>query len=69
MRPIGKAVRFCLHLNSTRLGVTIDPLHPTEVPAGDWDVAVFDNRFPSLSPIERGASLSDRAERTGEGPM
>ena len=30
------------------LGVTIDPAHPTEVPAGDWDVAVFDNRFPSL---------------------
>ncbi len=22
--------------------------NPTEVPAGDWDVAVFDNRFPSL---------------------
>jgi UDPglucose--hexose-1-phosphate uridylyltransferase len=25
-----------------------DPANPTEVPAGDWDVAVFDNRFPSL---------------------
>jgi len=23
---------------------------PTEVPDGDWDVAVFDNRFPSLVP-------------------
>lgn len=32
------------------LAVTRDPTHPTEVPAGDWDVAVFDNRFPSLSP-------------------
>jgi UDPglucose--hexose-1-phosphate uridylyltransferase len=31
------------------LAVTIDPANPTEVPAGDWDVAVFDNRFPSLS--------------------
>ena len=31
------------------LAVTRDPAHPTEVPAGDWDVAVFDNRFPSLS--------------------
>jgi UDPglucose--hexose-1-phosphate uridylyltransferase len=31
------------------LGVTVDPAHPTEVPNGDWDVAVFDNRFPSLS--------------------
>ena len=31
------------------LAVTADPAHPTEVPAGDWDVAVFDNRFPSLA--------------------
>ncbi len=30
------------------LAVTRDPAHPTEVPAGAWDVAVFDNRFPSL---------------------
>jgi UDPglucose--hexose-1-phosphate uridylyltransferase len=30
------------------LAVTRDPAHPTEVPAGEWDVAVFDNRFPSL---------------------
>jgi UDPglucose--hexose-1-phosphate uridylyltransferase len=32
------------------LAVMTDPANPTEVPAGDWDVAVFDNRFPSLSP-------------------
>ena len=25
-----------------------DPAHPTEVPLGEWDVAVFENRFPSL---------------------
>ena len=31
------------------LAVTLDPAHPTELPAGNWDVAVFDNRFPSLS--------------------
>jgi UDPglucose--hexose-1-phosphate uridylyltransferase len=31
------------------LAVTLDPAHPTELPAGDWDIAVFDNRFPSLS--------------------
>jgi UDPglucose--hexose-1-phosphate uridylyltransferase len=31
------------------LAVTRDPAHPTEVPAGRWDVAVFDNRFPSLT--------------------
>jgi UDPglucose--hexose-1-phosphate uridylyltransferase len=30
------------------LAVTTDPANPTEVPAGTWDVAVFDNRFPSL---------------------
>jgi UDPglucose--hexose-1-phosphate uridylyltransferase len=31
------------------LAVTTDPSHPTELPAGNWDVAVFDNRFPSLA--------------------
>lgn len=31
------------------LAVTRDAAHPTELPAGPWDVAVFDNRFPSLS--------------------
>lgn len=30
------------------LAPTRDAHHPTEVPAGAWDVAVFDNRFPSL---------------------
>lgn len=28
---------------------TIDPQHPTEVPAGPWEVAVFENLFPALS--------------------
>ena len=32
-----------------------DPANPTEVPAGDWDVAVFDNRFPSLG-VPAGAA-------------
>jgi UDPglucose--hexose-1-phosphate uridylyltransferase len=31
------------------LAVTADPAHPTELPAGDYDIAVFENRFPSLS--------------------
>jgi UDPglucose--hexose-1-phosphate uridylyltransferase len=26
-----------------------DPAHPTELPAGDYDIAVFDNLFPTLS--------------------
>ncbi|WP_296946939.1 galactose-1-phosphate uridylyltransferase [uncultured Massilia sp.] len=31
------------------LAPTRDPAHPTELPAGDYEVAVFDNRFPSLA--------------------
>ena len=31
------------------LAVTIDPNAPTELPMGNWQVAVFDNRFPSLT--------------------
>ena len=30
------------------LTVTINPDFPTELPQGDWRIAVFDNRFPSL---------------------
>ncbi|MDB4938255.1 MAG: Galactose-phosphate uridylyltransferase [Labilithrix sp.] len=30
------------------LAPTTDPSSPTEVPAGEWDVAVFENRFPTL---------------------
>jgi UDPglucose--hexose-1-phosphate uridylyltransferase len=31
------------------LAPTTDPRAPTELPAGAWDVAVFENRFPTLS--------------------
>jgi len=31
------------------LAVTTDPANPTELPEGDYEVAVFDNRFPTLS--------------------
>lgn len=31
------------------LAPATDPAHPTEVPAGDWEVAVFENRFPTLT--------------------
>lgn len=31
------------------LAVTTTPDNPTELPQGDWEVAVFDNRFPSLA--------------------
>ncbi|MBA3498992.1 MAG: galactose-1-phosphate uridylyltransferase [Myxococcota bacterium] len=30
------------------LAATIDPAHPTEVPRGNWDVAVFENLFSAL---------------------
>lgn len=30
------------------LAVTKDPAFPTELPQGNWQIAVFDNRFPSL---------------------
>lgn len=31
------------------LAATINPKFPTELPPGDYDVAVFDNRFPSMT--------------------
>ena len=31
------------------LAVTLNPTNPTELPPGNWKIAVFDNRFPSLS--------------------
>jgi UDPglucose--hexose-1-phosphate uridylyltransferase len=41
------------------LAATVDPANPTEVPAGRWDIAVFDNRFPSLG-REQGGELPPR---------
>ncbi len=35
------------------LAATLDPAFPTELPGGDFDVAVFDNRFPALAPDAR----------------
>lgn len=37
------------------LAVTRDAAHPTELPPGNWEVAVFDNRFPTLSASARAA--------------
>lgn len=31
------------------LAATVDPARPTEVPGGNWDVAVFQNLFPTLT--------------------
>src|SRR5215208_3680454 len=35
------------------LAPTGDPNHPTELPAGRYDVAVFENMFPTLTPLAR----------------
>lgn len=50
------------------LAVTVDPAAPTELPAGNWDVAVFDNRFPSLSLAadEAPSLIVDTAPGTGK---
>ncbi|SHG61577.1 galactose-1-phosphate uridylyltransferase [Massilia sp. CF038] len=49
------------------LAVTTDPANPTELPEGDYEVAVFDNRFPSLSlaSTEPAAMHIDTAPATG----
>jgi UDPglucose--hexose-1-phosphate uridylyltransferase len=49
------------------LAVTTNPANPTELPDGVWDVAVFDNRFPSLGgkPAEPPALIVPTAPATG----
>ena len=49
------------------LAPTVDPENPTEVPDGDYDVAVFDNQFPSLhlSSHDPPASIVDTLPATG----
>jgi UDPglucose--hexose-1-phosphate uridylyltransferase len=41
------------------LAPTTDPAYPTELPAGNWEVAVFDNRFPSLAASAAGWAHPD----------
>lgn len=45
-----------------------DPEHPTELPAGDYEVAVFDNRFPTLTPTAHDppASIVETLPATGK---
>src|SRR5215218_11081425 len=47
--------------------VTIDPANPTEVPEGDWEIAVFDNRFPALDLAADDAPLLDVQTRAAVG--
>lgn len=49
---------------------TRDPAHPTEIPDDDWDIAVFENRFPSFvadppPPEVAGTALSPVAPAQG----
>jgi UDPglucose--hexose-1-phosphate uridylyltransferase len=54
----GEWITFASHRNDRTflpppeynpLAPTVNPEFPTEIPQGDYDVAVFDNRFPSLA--------------------
>jgi UDPglucose--hexose-1-phosphate uridylyltransferase len=50
------------------LAPSADPANPTELPTGAYDVAVFDNRFPTLSPTASDpASIDGIATAPGEG--
>jgi UDPglucose--hexose-1-phosphate uridylyltransferase len=46
---------------------TTDPACPTELPRGEYDVAVFDNLFPSLSPMARARPELLVPTRPGDG--
>lgn len=49
------------------LAVTTDPQHPTELPSGPWEVAVFDNRFPTLIRDAGDAPVVEVPTRPGRG--
>jgi UDPglucose--hexose-1-phosphate uridylyltransferase len=49
------------------LAVTTDPSAPTEVPVGPWDVAVFENLFPTLSGQAHDPPASIVDTRPGHG--
>ncbi len=49
------------------LAPTRDPAHPTEVPAGPWDAAVFENLFPTLTPLARDTPPEIVETRPGKG--
>ncbi len=48
--------------DSNPLEPTRDPTRPTELPPGDYEVAVFENRFPTLVPEPGTAPLVEGAE-------
>jgi UDPglucose--hexose-1-phosphate uridylyltransferase len=54
----GEWVAYAPYRNTRTFLPDYNPLAPgtnTEVPVGRWDVAVFENRFPTLSPLAHDA--------------
>jgi UDPglucose--hexose-1-phosphate uridylyltransferase len=55
------------------LAPSTDPVAPTELPVGNWEIAVFDNRFPSLMPPEGKCEVvvftQDPTSSLGELPL
>jgi UDPglucose--hexose-1-phosphate uridylyltransferase len=49
------------------LAPSVDPAHPTEVPAGPWEVAVFENLFPTLTPLAHDPPTAIVHTRPGMG--
>lgn len=49
------------------LAVTTNPAYPTELPPGEYDVAVFENLFPSLSMGAQGAPELTTLTEPGKG--
>src|SRR3954470_11721 len=49
------------------LAPTTDPAHPTELPAGEYDVAVFDNLFPTLTAAAHDPPALTVPTRAGTG--
>jgi UDPglucose--hexose-1-phosphate uridylyltransferase len=47
------------------LAVTINADNPTELPEGNGEMAVFDNRFPSLS-LKARSAVSTRTHRASQ---
>jgi UDPglucose--hexose-1-phosphate uridylyltransferase len=54
-----QARTFLPAADANPLRPSADPAHPTELPAGVYDIAVFDNLFPTLSPAARDAPQLD----------
>ena len=49
------------------LAPTTDPAHPTELPAGDYDIAVFRNLFPTFAETSADPPLLPVPTRAGKG--